>query len=76
MPSNNSGNNSGSNRTLVPQAQGFLNNLRDQIASSQGVDLKNGNGANLTSRQNGSVGGEMVRQMIEQYANQHNQQMR
>ena len=74
MPSNNSG----SNRTLVPQAQGFLDGLKSEIATAQGVDLKNGNGANLTSRQNGSVGGEMVRRMIAQYASQHtqNSQMR
>lgn len=60
MPSNYSG----SNRTEVPQARGALDKFKMEVASEIGVPLKQGYNGDLTSAQNGSVGGEMVRQMI------------
>jgi hypothetical protein len=62
MASNN--NNSGSNRAEVPQARGALDNFKMEIANELGVPLKQGYNGDLTSKQNGSVGGEMVKRMI------------
>ena len=59
-----SNNNSGRNRTEVPQAREALNRFKMEVASELGVPLKNGYNGDLTSAQNGSVGGEMVRRMI------------
>ncbi|HHU73964.1 MAG TPA: alpha/beta-type small acid-soluble spore protein [Clostridiales bacterium] len=57
-------NNSGSNRVEVPQAREALNRFKMEVANELGVPLKQGYNGDLTSRQNGSVGGEMVRRMI------------
>lgn len=54
-------------RNLVPEAKSALDNLKMEVASQIGVNLKKGDNGDLTSRQNGSVGGEMVKRMI-QYA--------
>lgn len=56
-------NNNGS-RMEVPQAKEAMNRFKMEVASELGVPLKEGYNGNLTSAQNGSVGGEMVRQMI------------
>ncbi len=49
----------------VPQAKEAMEKFKMEVASELGVPLKNGGyNGNLTSAQNGSVGGEMVRQMI------------
>ena len=55
---------SGSNRMEVPQAKEAMNRFKMEVASELGVPLKAGYNGDLTSAQNGSVGGEMVRQMI------------
>jgi len=57
-------NNTGSNRMEVPQARDAMDKFKMEIASEIGVPLKQGYNGDLTSAQNGSVGGEMVRQMI------------
>lgn len=58
-------NNTGSNRNEVPQAREALNRFKMEVASEIGVPLTQGGyNGNLTSAQNGSVGGEMVRKMI------------
>lgn len=57
-------NNSGTNTTEVPQAKEALNRFKMEVASELGVPLKEGYNGDLTSKQAGSVGGEMVRQMI------------
>lgn len=62
MASNN--NNSGSNRAEVPQAREALDRFKMEIANEIGVPLKQGYNGDLTSKQNGSVGGEMVKRMI------------
>lgn len=48
----------------VPQAKEALSKFKMEVASEIGVPLKQGYNGDLTSAQNGSVGGEMVRQMI------------
>ena len=63
-----SSNNSGTNRTLVPEAKAGLNRLKTEVASEIGLqDYQNQDKGNLSSRQNGSVGGYMVKHMIESY---------
>ena len=46
-----------------------LNRIKMQAASEVGVNLKNGYNGNLTSKQAGSIGGQMVKRMIEAYNN-------
>lgn len=48
----------------VPQAREAMERFKMEVASEIGVPLKQGYNGDLTSAQNGSVGGEMVRQMI------------
>lgn len=57
-------NTSGGNRINVPQAKGALDNMKYEIARELGVNLKQGYNGDLTSREAGSVGGEMVKRMI------------
>ncbi len=65
---NQSGSNSGS-RVNVPEARGALDNMKFEIARELGINFKQGYNGDLTSRQAGSVGGQMVRKMIEAYEN-------
>ena len=61
---------SGSSRntqTTVPEARAALDNMKYEIAKEQGVDLKEGYNGDLTAKQNGTVGGYMVKKMIEEY---------
>ena len=52
------------NRVEVPEAKEALNRFKQEVASELGVPLKEGYNGDLTSRQAGSIGGEMVRKMI------------
>lgn len=54
-----------SNQNAVPEAKEALNRFKFEVADEIGVPLKNGYNGDLTSRQNGSVGGYMVKKMIE-----------
>ena len=56
-----------SNKNVVPEAKDALNKFKMQAASEVGVNLKNGYNGDLTSREAGSVGGQMVKKMIESY---------
>jgi len=53
-------------KTLVPEAKQGLYKFRTEIANEMGVPFTDYNG-NLTSKQCGSVGGEMVKRMVKQY---------
>ena len=57
-------NTSSSNKATVQEAKGALNRFKFEVANELGVPLTDGYNGNLTSKQNGSVGGEMVRKMI------------
>ena len=57
------------NKIMVPEAKEALNKFKMEAASEVGVDLKQGYNGDLTSRQAGSVGGQMVKKMIEKYEN-------
>lgn len=54
-----------SNKSGVPEAKEALNRFKMEVANELGVPLTNGYNGNLTSAQNGSVGGYMVKKMIE-----------
>lgn len=56
-----------SNRANVPEAKEWLNQMKYEIANEQGVNLKEGYNGDLTAKENGTVGGYMVKRMIEQY---------
>ena len=63
----NSSRNSSSNRINVPEARQAMDQFKMQAANEVGVNLKNGYNGDLTSREAGSVGGQMVKKMIEAY---------
>ena len=56
-----------SNKNVVPEAKDALNKFKMEAASEVGVNLKNGYNGDLTSREAGSVGGQMVKKMIKSY---------
>ena len=57
------------NKHVVPDAKEALNRFKMEAASEIGANLKNGYNGDLTSKQAGSVGGQMVKKMIESYEN-------
>ena len=57
------------NKVVVPEAKEALNKFKMEAANEVGVNLKQGYNGDLTSRQAGSVGGQMVKKMIEKYEN-------
>ncbi len=57
------------NKALVPEAKDAMNRFKMEAASDVGVNLKQGYNGDLTSRQAGSVGGQMVKKMIQSYEN-------
>lgn len=56
-----------SNQINVPEARQAMNSLKQEVASELGINLKQGYNGDLTSREAGSVGGQMVKKMIESY---------
>ena len=56
---------SNSNKTIVPESKQAMDKFKMEVAGEIGVPLTNGYNGNLTSAQNGSVGGYMVKKMIE-----------
>ncbi len=55
-----------SGRTVVPEAKGALNQMKYEIASELGINLKQGYNGDLPSRQAGYIGGYMTKRLIEQ----------
>ena len=56
-----------SNNLVVPSAREAMNKFKMEAANEVGVNLKQGYNGDLTSRQAGSIGGQMVKKMIESY---------
>ena len=56
-----------SSKLVVPQAREALDRFKMEAAAEVGVNLKNGYNGDLTSKQAGSIGGQMVKKMIESY---------
>ena len=57
----------GSSQGMVPEARAAMDRFKMEAAAEVGVNLKQGYNGDLTSRQAGSVGGQMVKKMIESY---------
>lgn len=57
------------NSNVVPEAREGLDKFKMEAAKEVGVNLKQGYNGDLTSRENGSVGGQMVKKMVESYEN-------
>ena len=57
------------NKNVVPEARDGLNRFKMEAANEVGVNLKQGYNGDLTSKEAGSVGGQMVKKMIESYEN-------
>ena len=55
------------NSVIVPEAKEAMNKFKMEAASEVGVNLKQGYNGDLTSKQAGSIGGQMVKKMIESY---------
>ncbi len=56
--------NSNSSRMAVPEAKEAMKRFKEEVASEIGVNLKDGYNGDLTSKEAGSIGGEMVKKMI------------
>ena len=57
------------NSVIVPEAKEAMNKFKMEAANEVGVNLKQGYNGDLTSREAGSVGGQMVKKMIQAYEN-------
>ena len=68
--SNTSGTGSNGSRMEVPEAKEAMNRFKMEVANEIGVNLKPGYNGDLTSKQTGSIGGEMVRRMIKRQEEQ------
>lgn len=62
--------NQNSNRINVPEARQALSNMKFEIANEMGINLTKGYNGNLSAKENGSIGGMMVKRMIEDYQRQ------
>ena len=60
----NNNSSSGTNRMAVPEAKDAMKRFKEEVASELGVPLKDGYNGDLTSKQAGSIGGEMVKKML------------
>ena len=58
-----------SNKHVVPEAREGLDRFKMEAANEVGVNLKQGYNGDLTSKQAGSIGGQMVKKMVESYEN-------
>ena len=56
-------------KNVVPEAKDALNRFKMEAANEVGVNLKQGYNGDLTARPAGSIGGQMVKKMIESYEN-------
>ena len=61
--------NSNSNRTLVPEAKDSLEKFKYEVASEVGVNLKSGYNGDISSRDAGKIGGNMVKKLIQRAEN-------
>ena len=74
--SSNSSRNSSSNRLNVPEAREAMDSFKMQAANEVGVNLKQGYNGNLTSREAGSVGGQMVKKICPVRSTKYERQSR
>ena len=63
-------NSNNSNKKLVPEAMDALEKFKYEVASEVGVNLKNGYNGDISSKDAGKIGGNMVRKLIQKAENQ------
>ena len=63
-------NSNNSNKKLVPEAMDSLERFKYEVASEVGVNLKNGYNGDISAKDAGKIGGNMVKKMIQQAENQ------
>ena len=61
--------NNNSNRVMIPEARESLDKFKYEVANEVGVTLKDGYNGNISARDAGRIGGNMVRKMIQQAEN-------
>lgn len=54
-----------SNQVNVPEAKQAMNNMKHEVASELGIEMKQGYNGNMSSKDAGRIGGNMVKKMIE-----------
>ncbi len=59
--------NKNSSSMAVPEAKAAMDRFKTEVASEMGINLKEGYNGDLTSREAGSIGGEMVKRMVKNY---------
>ena len=59
-----------SNKNVVPEAMDSLERFKYEVASEVGVNLKNGYNGNISARDAGRIGGNMVKKMVQKYENE------
>ncbi len=57
------------NKKVVPEAKSALDKFKMEVANEVGVNLKDGYNGDITAREAGSIGGQMVKKMVEAYEN-------
>ncbi len=60
-------NSNNSSSMAVPEAKAAMDRFKTEVASEMGINLKEGYNGDLTSREAGSIGGEMVKRMVKNY---------
>ena len=69
-----SSNNNNKNQINVPEARQAMNQMKQEVANELGINLKQGYNGDLSSKDAGHIGGNMVRKMVEDYQRQHAKQ--
>ena len=62
------------NQINVPEARQAMNTMKQEVANELGINLKQGYNGDLSSKDAGHIGGNMVRKMVEDYQRQHSNQ--
>jgi len=62
------------NQINIPEARQAMNNMKQEIANELGINLKQGYNGDLSSKDAGHIGGNMVKRMVEDYQRQHSTQ--
>ena len=64
-------NSNNKNQINVPEARQAMNQMKQEVANELGITLKQGYNGDLSSKDAGHIGGNMVRKMVEDYQRQH-----
>ena len=64
-------NSNNKNQINVPEARQAMNQMKQEVANELGINLKQGYNGDLSSKDAGHIGGNMVRKMVEDYQRQH-----